>query len=112
MRQASTAAVSRAVCSSRSDATAVGTCTGSEPGAGGWVVDDGGGDVDGAALRGVGGGGVGELDVVGDVRGGQGGVGLAGGVFDQQVTVAVEVEDAPLGAVGDECFPGGEGAVV
>ena len=70
--------------------------------AGGGVVDEGVGGVDGAALGG-GGGGVAELDVVGDVVVREADAGRRSCVWvDGEVAVAVSLVDGPGVAVLDE----------
>ena len=77
----------------------------------GGAVEDEDGSVDGAALGGVAGLGVGQLDVVLDVVGGE--ADGAGSSVDGEVAVAVDGVDGPLVAVADhEAAVGVELAVV
>ena len=64
------------------------------------VVDEDEGAVDGDALGGVGGAGVGEFDVLGDVVGVEAGGAVVAG--DGDAAVGVDVGDGPPVAVGDE----------
>ncbi len=65
----------------------------------GWGVDQEDGSVDGAALGGVAGLSVGELDVVSDVVGGE--TGCAGPASNAEIAVATSLGDGPLVSVAD-----------